>query len=114
MGTPSASADGEYGDANQRQDGEKHGIKVPRRSTRRQLRGAGVACRVAMPVLVSLGCTLHNALHPTRVRGEFMRVVPDRISMDWITTLTDVDLLDVEARVHAKFALLERREKKLR
>lgn len=43
-----------------------------------------------------------------------MRVVPDRISRDWITTLTDVDLIDVEARVHAKFALLERREKKLR
>jgi hypothetical protein len=43
-----------------------------------------------------------------------MRVLPDRISMAWIETLTDVDLLDVEARVHARFAVLERREKKAR
>lgn len=43
-----------------------------------------------------------------------MRVVPERISMAWIETLTDVDLLDVEARVHARFSLLERREKKAR
>lgn len=43
-----------------------------------------------------------------------MRVVPDRISMAWIETLSDVDLLDVEARVHAKFSVLERREKKAR
>ena len=43
-----------------------------------------------------------------------MRVVPDRISMAWIETLSDIDLLDVEARVHAKFSVLERREKKAR
>jgi hypothetical protein len=34
--------------------------------------------------------------------------------MAWIETLSDVDLLDVEARVHAKFSVLERREKKAR
>ena len=43
-----------------------------------------------------------------------MRVVPERISMKWIETLSDADLIEVEARVHAKFALLERREKKER
>lgn len=43
-----------------------------------------------------------------------MRVVPERISMAWIETLTDADLLDVEARVHARFTLLERREKRAR
>lgn len=43
-----------------------------------------------------------------------MRVVPERISLAWIETLTNDDLLDVEARVHAKFTLLERREKKVR
>jgi hypothetical protein len=41
-----------------------------------------------------------------------MRVVPERISLVWIETLTNEDLLDVEARVHARFSLLERREKK--
>lgn len=43
-----------------------------------------------------------------------MRIVPERISMVWIETLTNEDLLDVEARVHARFSLLERREKKLK
>jgi len=43
-----------------------------------------------------------------------MRVVPERISLAWIETLTNDDLLDVEARVHAKFTVLERREKKVR
>lgn len=43
-----------------------------------------------------------------------MRLVPDRISLAWIETLTDADLLDVEARVRARFTLLERREKKAR
>jgi hypothetical protein len=43
-----------------------------------------------------------------------MRVLPERISMAWIDSLTDADLLDVEARVHARFAVLERREKKAR
>lgn len=41
-----------------------------------------------------------------------MRVVPERISMAWIETLADEDLLDVEQRVHAQFSVLERREKK--
>lgn len=43
-----------------------------------------------------------------------MRVVPERISMAWIDTLADEDLLDVEQRVHAQFTVLERREKKVR
>ena len=34
--------------------------------------------------------------------------------MKWIETLSNEDLLDVEARVHAKFNVLERREKKER
>ena len=40
-----------------------------------------------------------------------MRLVPERINTEWIGTLTDDDLIDVEARLHTKFALLERREK---
>lgn len=43
-----------------------------------------------------------------------MKLVPERITNEWIVSLTDADLLDVEARVHARFALLERREKKRR
>lgn len=43
-----------------------------------------------------------------------MRLVPERISQDWIGTLTDTDLIDVEARLHERFTALERREKKLR
>lgn len=43
-----------------------------------------------------------------------MRVVPERINQKWIETLSNEDLLDVEARVHAKFNVLERREKKAR
>ena len=43
-----------------------------------------------------------------------MRVVPERISRDWIDTLSDEDLVDVEARLHTKFATLEKREKKAR
>jgi hypothetical protein len=42
-----------------------------------------------------------------------MRLVPDHIRADWIGTLTDEDLLDVEARLHERFAVLERRHKKL-
>jgi hypothetical protein len=41
-----------------------------------------------------------------------MRPVPDRISLTWIHSLTDDDLIDVEARLHARFAQLERRERK--
>ncbi len=43
-----------------------------------------------------------------------MRVVPEVISWGWVTTLSDEDLMDVERRMHAKFTVLERREKKLR
>jgi len=34
--------------------------------------------------------------------------------MTWIDSLSDIELLECEARVHAKFAVLERREKKAR
>jgi len=37
--------------------------------------------------------------------------VPERISADWIGTLTDADLIDVEALLHERFTALERREK---
>ena len=43
-----------------------------------------------------------------------MRLVPERISRAWVDTLTDEDLIDVEARLHSKFATIERREKKQR
>lgn len=43
-----------------------------------------------------------------------MRIVPERINMAWIDTLTDSDLLDVEARLHSRLAVIERREKKVR
>lgn len=43
-----------------------------------------------------------------------MRIVPDVINMAWIDTLTDTDLLEVEARLHARLAVIERREKKAR
>lgn len=43
-----------------------------------------------------------------------MRVLPDKVTHAWIETLTDEDLVDVEARVHARFAVLERQEKKAR
>ena len=43
-----------------------------------------------------------------------MRVAPERIKKEWIDTLTDEDLMAVEARLHAQFDVLERREKKLR
>ena len=47
----------------------------------------------------------------TRRMEKWMRLVPERINTEWIGTLTDDDLIDVEARLHTKFALLERREK---
>jgi hypothetical protein len=43
-----------------------------------------------------------------------LRQVPERINQTWISTLTDADLIDVEARLHERFTTLERREKKLR
>src|SRR4051812_6527976 len=42
---------------------------------------------------------------------KWMRLVPERINTEWIGTLSDADLIDVEARLHTKFAVLERREK---
>ena len=41
-----------------------------------------------------------------------MRPVPDRISREWIDSLTDQDLVDIEHRLHDRFMTLERREKK--
>lgn len=43
-----------------------------------------------------------------------MRLVPQQISMEWIGTLTNEDLLDVESRVYSQFDVLNKREKKLR
>lgn len=43
-----------------------------------------------------------------------MRPVPEMINRAWIDTLTDEDLLDVEARLHGRFLTLEKREKKSR
>ena len=43
-----------------------------------------------------------------------MKIVPESLSADWIDSLTDVELLDVERRTHEKFVVIERREKKLR
>ena len=43
-----------------------------------------------------------------------MRLVPDKIDGTWIDTLADEDLIDVEARLHARFAALDNKEKKLR
>jgi hypothetical protein len=41
-----------------------------------------------------------------------MRVVPQQISHAWIETLSDEDMIDIEARLHAAFTVIERREKK--
>jgi len=43
-----------------------------------------------------------------------MRIVPESLSADWIDSLTNDELLDVERRTHEKFGVLERREKKAR
>ena len=42
-----------------------------------------------------------------------MKIVPELLSADWIDSLTDTELLDVERRTHEKFVVIERREKKL-
>lgn len=41
-----------------------------------------------------------------------MRLVPERISRDWMDTLSDEDMVDVELRLHTRFLELERRERK--
>ena len=43
-----------------------------------------------------------------------MRLVPERIDAAWIGTLADEDLTDVEARLHARFNILDNKEKHLR
>ena len=43
-----------------------------------------------------------------------MRPVPNLISRAWIDTLSDDDLVDIEARLHAKYIVCERRERKVR
>ena len=43
-----------------------------------------------------------------------MRLVPERIDKEWISSLADDDLIDVEARLRSKFDVLDLREKKAR
>lgn len=43
-----------------------------------------------------------------------MRLVPEKISHAWIETLSDDEMIDIEARLHAAFTVIERREKKAR
>ena len=43
-----------------------------------------------------------------------MRVLPERISAAWIETLTNDDLLELEARQRGKFDVLVKKEKRLR
>lgn len=42
-----------------------------------------------------------------------MRLVPERINAAWISTLADEDLLDIESRLHERFAILDNRHKQL-
>jgi hypothetical protein len=43
-----------------------------------------------------------------------MRLVPEKINAAWINTLADDDLIDVEARLHERFTVLDSRHKRLR
>lgn len=43
-----------------------------------------------------------------------MKRIPEKINAAWIGTLADVDLLDVESRLHEKFAVMDRKQKQLR
>lgn len=43
-----------------------------------------------------------------------MKKIPSQINVAWIGTLSDDDLIGVEAGLHARFSVLETREKKLR
>ena len=43
-----------------------------------------------------------------------MTAIPDRLNTTWLGTLTDADLIDVEAQLRARFIDLENREKKVR
>jgi hypothetical protein len=43
-----------------------------------------------------------------------MRLVPEKINAAWIKTLADEDLIDVEARLHERFTVLDSRHKRLR
>jgi len=38
-----------------------------------------------------------------------MRLIPTRINAAWIGTLADDDLVDIEARLHERFSLLDQR-----
>jgi hypothetical protein len=40
--------------------------------------------------------------------------LPERINASWLGTLTDTDLVNVEAQLHGRFMALEKREKVLR
>jgi hypothetical protein len=41
-----------------------------------------------------------------------MRPVPEYINAAWVDSLTDADILDIEARLHKRYSLIERRERK--
>lgn len=43
-----------------------------------------------------------------------MRIVPETMTRSWIDSLSNEDLVAVERRLHDRFTVLERREKKLR
>jgi hypothetical protein len=43
-----------------------------------------------------------------------MRLLPAKINAAWIETLADDDLIDVEARLHERFTVLDSRHKRLR
>ncbi|MBI3567837.1 MAG: hypothetical protein HY084_06495 [Gemmatimonadetes bacterium] len=43
-----------------------------------------------------------------------LKRIPEKINAAWIDTLADVDLLDVESRLHEKFTVLDRKHKTLR
>jgi hypothetical protein len=42
-----------------------------------------------------------------------MKIAPQKITRDWIVSLTDAEVLEIEARLHGQLAALERRERKL-
>jgi hypothetical protein len=41
-----------------------------------------------------------------------MRLIPTRINAAWIGTLADDDLLEIEARLHDRFAVLDQRHRR--
>lgn len=41
-----------------------------------------------------------------------MRLIPSRINKAWIGTLADDDLLDIEARLHDRFEVIDQRHRR--